>query len=54
MLSGQMGKQNWVFERSAEEMRLMVGTKGAVVMVIYCIYVDREVVQMWKISVDIS
>lgn len=38
MLSGQAGKQNWFFERSAEEMRLMAGTKGAVVMVIYCKY----------------
>lgn len=35
MLKGQMGKHKCVFEMSAGEMRLMVGTKGAMVIVIY-------------------
>lgn len=35
MLTGQMGKHKCVFEMSAGEMRLMVGTKGTMVIVIY-------------------
>lgn len=57
MLMGQMGMHKCVFEMSGAEMRLMVGSKGTVVIVLYGLVQlggSGGGLQMWEMSVDIS